>query len=219
MSKKDKVFTKEQAVIIGASALILGFLLGLLSYHLIMGGGSSQAYKAPGQQAAPQAPPPTLAPPSATMPNLTAEINGIKEALKLSPDNRSAWVKLGNLYFDSQQPNEAIEAYSKALELGPDDPDVLTDRGIMYRAISDYVAAIADFKKASEVDKSHVNALYNLGITLLHDLQDNAGALEAWQELLDRNIITDREAKQQLEDRVNALKSMVEKANGEGEAK
>src|SRR5210317_498178 len=42
-----------------------------------------------------------------------------------NPDNHQAWRNLGNLYFDHNQPEKAIGAYSKALELHAADADIL----------------------------------------------------------------------------------------------
>ncbi len=209
MAKREKVLRKDQAVILGASALITGFLLGLISYHLILGGStipSSQQQASFSQQ---QAPPAAVSPPTTTLQDYSTEIFELKKILAARPDNGKSWIRLGNLYFDSNQPLEAIDAYTKGLELTGNDPNVLTDRGIMYRAIKDFVPAIADFRKAADLDKTHINSLYNLGITLLHDLQDNIGALEAWEELLATRTLQP-EAKAQLEERIGALKKMAE---------
>ena len=56
--------------------------------------------------------------------------------------------------------------------------------GIMYRKKGDYDRAIAEFKKAAEIDPKHVNSRYNLGIVLLHDKADIEGAIKAWEDYL-----------------------------------
>ncbi|TAL18344.1 tetratricopeptide repeat protein [bacterium] len=207
MSKKEKILGKDQAVILGASCLIGGFLLGLLSYHLIAGQTSSAPQ--PQMQMAQQQMPPTVSPPGADLQNFSEQIKELTEITKTQPKNREAWVGLGNIYFDSKQPAEAVKAYTKALELDSNDPNVLTDRGIMYRELKDFQAALADFKKASTIDPNHAQSLYNIGITLLHDLNDPKGAVDAWDALSKR--ATDPELKKQMEDRVVKLKEMIAK--------
>ena len=54
----------------------------------------------------------------------------------------------------------------------------------MYRKKGEYDRAIAEFKKAAEVNPKHVNSRYNLGIVLLHDKGDIKGAIKAWEDFL-----------------------------------
>ncbi len=70
------------------------------------------------------------------------------------------------------------------MEIDPTNADVRTDLGIMYRRKGEYDRAIAEFKKAGEIDPKHVNSRYNLGIVLLHDKGDFKGAIKAWEEYL-----------------------------------
>ena len=39
-----------------------------------------------------------------------------RQVVEREPKNVQAWIALGNDYFDSDQPKQAIEAYNKALE-------------------------------------------------------------------------------------------------------
>ena len=115
---------------------------------------------------------------------VASKIQTLKEILKKDPKNLPAWVEMGNLYFDSGQPKEAIEAYSQYLTIKPDNPDVRTDLGIMYRSLGDFDRAIAEFRKAAESDPKHAHSRYNIGIVLLHDKEDIKGAIKAWGEYL-----------------------------------
>ncbi len=210
MAKSEKILTKDQSVILGASALIAGFLLGLLSYHLIIGSTPAPVAKQqPMQQQMPtqqQMQQPAISNPGVSM-QAAEEIKQLKAIVEKQPKNRDAWVKLGNNYYDSGQAAESIQAYTKALEIDSRDPNVLTDRGIMYRAIKDYQSALADFKKAADLDKSHTQSVYNMGIVYLHDLQDNANAIKAWEELVKRPI--DPQTKAQIEQNLATLRNMA----------
>ncbi len=103
------------------------------------------------------------------------------------PGNRNAWVQLGHNYFDSEQPMKAIDAYGKALAIDDRDPDILTDQGVMFRRVGWYDKAIANFVKASEIDPTHQQSLYNLGIVYRYDLKDFSKAVAAWEKLLALN--------------------------------
>jgi len=110
-----------------------------------------------------------------------------KAATVRDPDNVEAWIHLGHLYFDSNQPENAIEAYEKALLLKPENPDVLTDLGIMYRRSKQFKKAVKAFETAAALDPAHEASRFNKGIVFLHDLDDKAGAIKAWEDLLKVN--------------------------------
>ena len=62
----------------------------------------------------------------------------IVEAEKIvaqDPKNVQAWTQLANDYFDTDQPQKAVSAYSKVLELDPKNVNAMTDQGIMYRKL------------------------------------------------------------------------------------
>ncbi len=117
-------------------------------------------------------------------PDASQQIAAANEVVQRDPRNRQAWVALGNLYFDTHQPQKSIDAYAKALELKPDDPNVLTDQGVMYRSVGAYDKAIANFQKANQLDPGHLQSLYNLGVVYAFDLKNTAKAEEAWNELI-----------------------------------
>jgi cytochrome c-type biogenesis protein CcmH/NrfG len=172
---------KETAILAILIALIVGFIAGALSYWRYSVGRKAGERPAVAQQ--PQAPPQTASqePPLA---EVTAKIDALRDIVKKDPNNIAAWMELGNLYFDSDRPREAIEAYGKYLAVKPDNADVRTDMGIMYRKLGDSDRALQEFRKAAQNDAKHVNSRYNIGVVLLHDKQDIKGAIKAWEDYL-----------------------------------
>ncbi|MBI5441742.1 MAG: tetratricopeptide repeat protein [Deltaproteobacteria bacterium] len=170
----------DQAALIGVAALVVGYFLGLGSGFLIL----RAPVPAPGVSSGPV---PPVAAPGSALGSASAEIKELTQIVARDPKNRPAWMRLGNLYFDSSQYMDAIQAYTKALELEPKDPDVITDRAVMYRSIGDFQRAASEFRRASELDPKHLNSLMNLGVVLRYDLNDAEGAIKAWQSYLDRN--------------------------------
>jgi tetratricopeptide (TPR) repeat protein len=128
------------------------------------------------------APAPALPAPSPL--EISSKTQTLKDIVKKDPKNLPAWVELGNLYFDSNQPKEAIEAYSQYLAVKPDNADVRTDMGIMYRNLGDFDRALEEFRKAAQSDPKHINSRYNIGLVLLHDKRDIKGAIQAWEDYL-----------------------------------
>ncbi|HBA86412.1 MAG TPA: hypothetical protein DCZ75_00075 [Geobacter sp.] len=111
----------------------------------------------------------------------------IVEAEKIvvqDPNNLQAWIQLANDYFDTDQPQKAVNAYSKVLELDPKNVNAMTDQGIMYRRIGWYDKAIANFEKAQTIDPKHLQSLYNLGVVYMVDLKQPAKAREIWTKYL-----------------------------------
>ncbi|MBI5016486.1 MAG: tetratricopeptide repeat protein [Deltaproteobacteria bacterium] len=176
----NKTLRSDQVVIVAVACLLAGYVLGLVTSFFIW----NKPGPTPGTV---ESPAPNVAGPGSAMGNLSAEIREITRIVEGDPKNRGAWVRLGNLHFDSNQYAEAIQAYTKALELKPDDPDVITDRAIMYRAIGDFKQAAAELRRAADMDPKHLNSLMNLGVVLRYDLNDREGAMRAWQSYLDRS--------------------------------
>jgi len=159
-------------------ALIIGFLGGVVFSAFKMG---------------PDVPMPKTMPPHAEHdetdrhPESEAKIAELEKTVRQSPDDVSAWVELGNAYFDTHQIKQAITAYETALKNKPDNANVLTDLGVMYRRDNQPQKAIETFDRAQAVDPGHEVSLFNKGVVLMHDLSDLPGALGAWEKLLEHN--------------------------------
>lgn len=100
------------------------------------------------------------------------------------PSNAQVWNQLANDYFDTDQPQKAAQAYSKVLEMNPNNPNALTDQGIMFRRMGWYDKAIANFKRAQQIDPNHLQSLYNLGVVYMADLKKPDLARAAWTKYL-----------------------------------
>ncbi len=100
------------------------------------------------------------------------------------PENFENWIQLGHLYYDADQPEKAIAAYTKSLELHAGDANLLTDLGVMYRRTKQPEKAIELFDQAMKKDTTHLPSRFNKGIVLMYDLNNPAGAIAAWEELL-----------------------------------
>ena len=193
---------KETVILIVVIAFVIGFVTGA-TVAILKGNKSAEI--------SPVAQKPQMGPmPPPKGPNsleVASKIQSLKDIVKKNPKDLSAWVELGNLYFDSGQPREAIQAYRQYLEIKPEDPDVRTDIGIMYRALGDFDKAIEEFGKAAKSDPKHANSRYNIGIVLLHDKGDVKGAIKAWEEYL--KVDPNSERAQRIRAQMENLKKMV----------
>jgi cytochrome c-type biogenesis protein CcmH/NrfG len=170
---------KDKVILYVVIALLIGFLLGAVS-------GIKYASKeiprpqSGGTQSSEASPPPGPLP----KPLSSEEINSLENLLKTDPNNLNALITLGNIYFDSNQYQKAIDMYARALKIEPKNADVRTDMAIMYRNLKDYDRALKELRQAAADDPKHGNSKLNIGIILLHDKKDFNGAIAAWEDFL-----------------------------------
>jgi cytochrome c-type biogenesis protein CcmH/NrfG len=203
---------KETVILLVVIAFLVGFISGA-TVAILRGtkGAEKPAMVQKPQMALPgaQIPSPSVpgsAPSARDSIEVASKINTLKEIVKNDPKNLPALVELGNLYFDTDQPKEAIEAYSRYLAIKPDNPDVRTDMGIMYRKLGQFDKAIEEFRKAAQSDPKHVNSRYNIGLVLLHDKQDIKGAVNGWEDYL--RVDPNSERAQRIRGQIEKMKTM-----------
>lgn len=95
------------------------------------------------------------------------------------------WKELGNVYFDTDQPEQAIKAYDQALALLPDDTNILNDQGAMYRQAGNFQKAVANFESAYTIDPTNLESLYNCAYVYAFDLNNMPKALILWRNYLE----------------------------------
>jgi tetratricopeptide (TPR) repeat protein len=117
--------------------------------------------------------------------NVRARIAEALQKTQKEPDSQAAWRDLGNAYYDSDMPRQAIEAYNRALAFNPDDADVLNDQGAMYRQQGDFTRALANFEMALKIAPNNLESLYNVGYVNAFDLNRMDKALKAWRRYLE----------------------------------
>lgn len=115
---------------------------------------------------------------------LRQRIENAQQRTIAEPGNYIAWVELGNAWYDSDSPKQAIDAYDHALALKPDNSDVLNDQGAMYRQLGDFRHALSNFEKALVVDPGNLESLYNMGHIYAFDLKQTERAMEIWKRYL-----------------------------------
>jgi cytochrome c-type biogenesis protein CcmH/NrfG len=118
---------------------------------------------------------------------IQTEIDQLIKQTGQNPDDVSAWRQLGDLYFDTGEVKNAIQAYQRSLAIDPQNADVWTDLGVMLHRNDQPQKAVEAFDKAIAIDSRHEISRFNKGIVLLHDLKKQREALEAWEELLKIN--------------------------------
>lgn len=173
-----------------------GLLVGLLAGYIIgfevhdsqsrrdaLAGGMGQL--PPGMPpGAGQMPPPGMGQAAPNPAEFQQRIDMNQRLVAKDPKNLSAWIALGNDYFDTRQYQKSIDAYGQALKLNPNNPDVLTDQGVMYEQVADFDRALANFEQAQKVSPNHLQSLYNIGVVWSKHKNDPAKARAAWEKVI-----------------------------------
>lgn len=161
----------KESTLIAVVALVVGLFGGYLVFSI------SNSGKAPQTN--------TAIPAGAGSPtDYTQRIAQAEKVVAQDPKNLNAWVSLGNDYFDTEQSQKSINAYSKALEIEPNNPNILTDQGVMFRKMGWFDKAVENFEKANKIDPNHLQSLYNAGIVYAVDLKQPEKAKSYWSRYL-----------------------------------
>lgn len=203
-------WTGTQAYVLAAFCLLLGVALG----YLFRGSASpvaAQASSAATAQATGQlGSAPSQQQPSADMQAAVAQAAApLLEAVNQNPGDYDSLVKLGNVYYDGQQFQSAIQYYERALAIHPDNPDVRTDMGTAYWYTGNADKAIAAMETSLKYRPGHPQTLFNLGWVRWQGKGDPKGAVEAWQALLKAN--PDYPQKEQVEQYIAKAKEHAAK--------
>ena len=181
MGTKNDSVAKLTMYIVAGVALLAGFMGGVVfsslqsdSYPVAQSNTGSPPSQAGAQQ-------------GGVSPQQASQILALEQRVAANPADSSAWVQLGNTYFDASRFDKAIRAYTKYDALQPGNANVLTDLGVMYRRNKQSQEALATFDKAIVGDPKHEQARFNKGIVQMYDLGDIQGAVATWEGLLQVN--------------------------------
>ena len=196
-------WTGTQAYILAVFCLVLGVALG----YLFRGSASPASETTVASRANDSAASPSTqaqVTPAQQKEMLNQSVAPLLETLKTNPDDVDTIVKVGNLYYDGQQYQEAVKYYRLAAKNQPKNADLLTDLGTSLWYTGDADGAIAEFQKALKYQPDHPETLFNLGIVRWQGKGDPRGAIEAWEELLQKN--PNYPQKQQLQEYIEKAK-------------
>jgi len=204
MAEKNNLVKKESLFYALLLGLVIGFIGGAVfaSYKL----GPETVHDHPEDATA-------AAPAKAQLDSQAKEaISNLEAEVTANPDSVEAWTRLGHLYYDTEQIENAIKAYTKSLELQPGNADVWTDQGVMYRRNKQPQKALESFERAYAMQPDHVPSRLNKGIVLLYDLNKPEEAIAIWEELLAINPEVKMNNDLTLQDAIKKIKEQM-KAN------
>jgi tetratricopeptide (TPR) repeat protein len=113
------------------------------------------------------------------------ELKAFKDIVERDPQNVKAAIELANRLYDANRFGEAIPYYAKAFELDPRNINVSTDLGTALYYVGRPDEALAQFDASLRIDPGHAQTLFNIGIVRRDAKKDIAGAVAAWEQLLE----------------------------------
>jgi cytochrome c-type biogenesis protein CcmH/NrfG len=106
------------------------------------------------------------------------------EKLKANPKDSATLAEVGNLYYDAQQYNIAVDYYGRALDVDPKNAAIRTDMGTAYLYMDNPDRAIQEFQIALKDNPKHGQAMFNLGMAQWRGKGDATAAVATWEKLL-----------------------------------
>lgn len=193
-NNKDQIsITRSSAMVFAVIFLALGFIAGV----------GTAVFKAGPSRA--------MAPGSVQQGDLATMAAALTSRVATDPGDTAAWTKLGNIYYDTDQYQKAIHAYSKALKTGGEHPAVLCDLGVMYRKAGEPETAIKTFDRALSLDPAFQPAYLNKGIVLANNMNNREKAIKVWEALLRINPLAMASKDQTLEELITHYKDHTDK--------
>jgi len=110
-------------------------------------------------------------------------IKGLKEVVRLDPDNAEALLHLGQIHREIKRYDEAIAYFKKAASFKPDESKVHDGLGNIYKSMGRVEEAFQEFQTADKLDPGNPSILNNLGWYYQQKLQIDK-ALEYYDKAL-----------------------------------
>jgi tetratricopeptide (TPR) repeat protein len=130
----------------------------------------------------------------------SASLSSFRHVLELAPNDLDALRGVGNVYYDFEEFDKAIDYYQKYLTLRPDDASVRTDIGTMYLYSNNIDRAIAEYQTVIAKKPDFFQAYFNLGVAY----QEKGDAEQARTFLLKAKSLTTEKTIQERIDQVLA---------------
>ena len=84
------------------------------------------------------------------------------KAVEINPEDVTAHGNLGNMYFNEERYEDAIEAYQKVIQINPEETAAYNNLGNAYSERERYEEAIETYEKAIQINPEQVAAYNNL---------------------------------------------------------
>jgi cytochrome c-type biogenesis protein CcmH/NrfG len=184
-------WTATQTYVMTAVCLLVGVLVGYLVRGSATSAGPAASASAEMQPTVAAAPSGAAQKPMPTLDDMKRmadkQAEPLLAKLKADPKNVDLLNKTAVTYKAAHQFQDAISYFQKALDVDPKNVPIRTDMASCMYYTGDVDGALAQLDKSLTYDPKHPGTLMNIGIIKWQGKNDVAGAVAAWQTLLQRN--------------------------------
>lgn len=111
-----------------------------------------------------------------------AAIEYLHQSLHFNPTNRESMATLGDLYFETNQLDQALSAYTSLLFVDPENSDCHSNIGYILWQLDRNDEAIEAYRKAIELNPHNYIAHNNLGVIFLDEQQSPEEAVGCFEQ-------------------------------------
>jgi tetratricopeptide (TPR) repeat protein len=171
----------RESLVFGVAGVFFGVLVGWIV--------GSQQGAPPRQAPAPAAQQQQQRPPAqgqqTAAPLDEARATSLKQTADREPTNARVRAELGNVYFDAERFEDAARWYEESIKIDPKNVNISTDLGISYYYLNQPDRALSQFDRSLAIEPTHAKTLLNVGIVRAYAKDDLAGAVKAWQRVVE----------------------------------
>ena len=180
-------WTSTQTYVLAIVCLLVGVVVG----YLLRGSGAAQGSGSRTQAQASQLPattPGTIGASQISPEQLKhmadQQAAPLLSQLKANPSDPALLAQVGNLYYDAQLFQDAIDYYTRSLQADPKNTNIRTDMATAYWYLGDPDRALTEYDRILKQEPNKINALLNRGVVRWQGKMDVKGAVADWETLL-----------------------------------
>ena len=180
-------WTSTQTYVLAIVCLLVGVVVG----YVLRGSGAAQGSGSRTQAQASQLPgtaPGTMGASQISPEQLKhmadQQAAPLLSQLKANPSDPALLAQVGNLYYDAQLFQDAIDYYTRSLQADPKNTNIRTDMATAYWYLGDPDRALTEYDRILKQEPNKINALLNRGVVRWQGKMDVKGAVADWETLL-----------------------------------
>jgi tetratricopeptide (TPR) repeat protein len=168
---------RKDNMVFFVSGLAFGVLVGYFLFQSLATNSELAPTSGQASSALPSAPERRLVDPQ--------EVKALEQMAADNPEDEEVRSRIGTLYLESGQYEQAVAWFREAVELKGDDLHLRNHMALALVGVGRIDEAISEYRAALAVDPSHPQSLFGLGRVLLYGKNDIQRGLEVWEKLVE----------------------------------
>jgi len=100
------------------------------------------------------------------------------DTLDADPESAASWSERGDIEYNQENWNEAIDFYGNSLSIDHNQPEIWFRKGCSLFELEEYEEAMAAFREVVNLDPRHFSALNDMGVIHCRSGQNARGAMQ-----------------------------------------